>query len=191
MFEVELKFPLTDPEAVLARLEAAGARRGEPFEQQDRYFAHPCRDFAQTNEAFRLRRSGDENRVTYKGPVVDTRTKTRREIEVPFAAGAATAGRLGELLAALGFREAGTVTKRRTPYQVDWEGRSLEVVHDEVDGLGRFLEIELIAEDAGRSAAQEAILRFADQLGLANPERRSYLELLIRGADSGPHESGD
>lgn len=180
MYEVELKFPLADSAAVRARLNEAGAVRGEAVEQRDRYFAHPARDFAHTNEALRIRTVGEANRITYKGPLVDSRTKTRREIEIPFANGADTAERLAELLAALGFVEVRAVSKRRTPHRLDWEGRELEIVLDEVAELGEFLEIETLADEAAREDAQSSILRAAERLGLSNPERRSYLELLLQ-----------
>lgn len=179
MYEVELKFPLADAAAAIARLEVAGGVRGAPIEQRDRYFAHPCRDFRQTNEALRIRTSGDANRVTYKGPIVDSQTKTRREIEIPFADGPAAASQFAALLGALGFVEVHTVIKRRTPFRLAWEGRELEVTHDEVAGLGDFMELETTADEAGRAEAQASILRAAAHLGLENPERRSYLELLL------------
>ena len=43
----------------------------------------PCRDFAQTDEALRIRTVGDTSFVTYKGPKLDATTKTRRELELP------------------------------------------------------------------------------------------------------------
>src|SRR5262245_13223120 len=83
MYEVELKFPLADTGAVRKQLEALGALEHPVLEQADRYFNHPARDFAQTDEAFRIRKSGNSYRVTYKGPKLDTKAKTRREIEIP------------------------------------------------------------------------------------------------------------
>ena len=68
MYEVELKFRVADLPAVEGRLAALGARFAAPVEQVDRYFAHPARDFAQTDEALRLRRVGDEIAITWKGP---------------------------------------------------------------------------------------------------------------------------
>ena len=60
---------------------ALAARFHDPAEQVDRYFAHPCRDFARTDEALRLRRDGDDVAITWKGPRIDAATKTRRESE--------------------------------------------------------------------------------------------------------------
>ena len=80
MYEVELKFDLKDDENVVKRLENMAGCFRDSMEQIDRYFAHPIRNFAQTDEALRLRQVGDEVEVTWKGPRVDTSTKVRQEI---------------------------------------------------------------------------------------------------------------
>src|SRR5690348_3273474 len=99
--EVEQKFASEDMDALRHRLSELGAEFGPPVEQVDLYFAHPARDFAKTDEAFRLRREGQANWFTYKGPKLDQTTKTRLEIELPIADGQARAEQAIELAAAL------------------------------------------------------------------------------------------
>lgn len=180
LYEVELKFPLPEPAAVLSRLEELEAERGEPVAQSDIYFNHPLRDFAETDEALRVRSVDGKNSITYKGPVIDPQAKIRREIEIPFGTSTLDGKRFVEMLGILGFRDVKTVRKTRVPYELEWEGRELEVAFDKVDGLGTFLEIEVIAQDAGRDSARESILRLAGHLGLEHSERRSYLQLLLK-----------
>ncbi len=84
-YEVELKFCIEDDADVTALLGPLGATAGAVLEQRDVYLAHPSRNFAVTDEAVRIRSIGDENRLTYKGPLVDMQTKTRQEVEVAFA----------------------------------------------------------------------------------------------------------
>lgn len=178
-FEVELKFRLDDPELMLSKLDALHAERGLPAEHRDCYYRHPSRDFATTNEAFRVRRIGDANRVTYKGPVVDTRAKVREEIEIEFASGPVNAADLDKMLVALGFSAVRTVAKTRVAYHLDWDDRALELAYDVVEGLGPFLEIETLAEEADRESARDCILQLAQHLGLENHERKSYLSMLL------------
>ena len=80
---------------------------GNGRRRSDRYFAHPSRDFARTDEALRLRRIGEFNFITYKGPKLDATTKTRREIEIGLADGQQAATDAAELLAAIGFHHGG------------------------------------------------------------------------------------
>ncbi|MBX7166737.1 MAG: class IV adenylate cyclase [Pirellulales bacterium] len=179
MLEVEQKFPLADPPAFVARLGDLGVCLAEPIVQVDQYFAHPARDFAQTDEALRIRRVGSENRVTYKGPKLDAATKTRREIELPLAPGDDAAAGYEALLVALGFRPVRAVRKARRKAELVWEGRTCEIALDEVEGLGTFTELEFQAEPAQLDATRAALTSLASRLGLSQSERRSYLELLL------------
>ncbi len=185
-YEVEAKFPLRDVEAVRSRLQALGAVAGTPLEQCDTYFAHPVRDFASTDEAFRLRRVGEANALTYKGPLLDRQTKTRREIEVPIEPGRHAADQITELLHSLGFRTVRTVEKTRVPHALTWQGREFEAALDSVRGLGEFLELELLADETHWQEARDALLELAGTLGLAGSERRSYLRLLLEQERNGP-----
>jgi adenylate cyclase class 2 len=179
MYEVELKFPLADPGPALSRLVEWGAESGGTIEQCDVYFRHPQRDFGQTDEALRVRSAGEFNCVTYKGPVLDSLTKTRREIEVPLAEGAEAATRFSEILVQLGFLPVRSVQKKRSLWHLVWQDRQFEIAVDDVADLGPFLEIETQSDDAGRVAAGQAILALAAALNLPQPERTSYLGMLL------------
>ena len=179
LYEVELKFPLPDSRKVLSHLVELGAIAGLPVEQIDRYFNHPARDFRVTDEAFRIRSVGNSNCLTYKGPVVDRATKMRREIEVAIAEGIAAADQLADMVSLLGFRSVRDVRKVRTPWSLVWKDRRFELALDIVPQVGTFLEIELVVEESDRNAARDAILDLARELNLTNPERRSYLELVL------------
>jgi adenylate cyclase class 2 len=177
--EVEQKHRVDDAAALLARLESRGVTVGPAVTQVDQYLAHPARDFAQTDEALRVRTVGGKSFVTYKGPKLDTTTKTRRELELPLADTDADGSRFAELLQVLGFRPVASVRKQRRTFHVQYAGRNVEGALDDVDGVGAFIELELQAEDADLAEARSAILALAKELGLRDPERRSYLEMLL------------
>ncbi len=178
-YEIELKFPLADKARLLAALKELNAKPDAELAQCDRYFAHPARDFAQTHEAFRIRQSGEHTCLTYKGPLLDAATKTRREVELSLADGKKTAEDMTVMLNLLGFNEVRAVHKTRTPYHLNWQGRDMEVTLDNVEGLGWYLEIETLAEESDRTSAQDAILSLAKHWTLENSERRSYLTMLL------------
>lgn len=184
MYEVELKFPVADTATLEGRLAPLGPRWSAPSEQVDRYFAHPCRDFAATDEALRLRWEGGAAAITWKGPKIDPRTKTRREIEIPLTApapedGPAAIDHWTSLLEALGFRAVHEVVKRRRAATVEWRGATIEVALDRVAGLGEFVELEARAAGEDLAAARDRVESLARALGCADAERRSYLELLL------------
>jgi adenylate cyclase class 2 len=184
VYEVELKFQVSDAAALERDLLALGARFGNAVEQVDRYFAHPCRDFAATDEALRLRRTGADVAITWKGPRIDATTKTRREIELAVTAAALGGGpvaidRWTGLLEALGVRRVREVVKRRRAAVVAGEGAEVEVSLDAVTGLGDYLELELQAAADAVPLARGRLESLARRLGCGPAERRSYLELLL------------
>jgi adenylate cyclase, class 2 len=198
VYEVEQKYPVADVAAFEVRLAGAAARWHGVVEQVDRYFGHPSRDFAATDEALRLRSTAEGVVITWKGPRLDATAKTRREIELPLAEAAvpaaavaeaapppapqATLARWTDLLEALGFRRVREVAKRRRLATVAWEGAAVEVAVDHVAGLGDFVEFELQADAAGIARAAARVESLARHLGCTRPEPRSYLEMLLARA---------
>ncbi|MFB6125213.1 MAG: class IV adenylate cyclase [Halanaeroarchaeum sp.] len=182
MYEVEVKVR-ADHEAVRAALAAAGGRELGTVEQSDVYFDAPHRDFAETDEALRVRREvtdGVETAtvVTYKGPLVETESKTREEIETPIQ----SVGDVRAILAALGFEPAAEVHKERER----WTLEGYHVTLDAVEGLGEFVEVEAEAEtEAEVPAVREGaydVLRTLD-LDPDKQLRTSYLGLLLANAE--------
>jgi adenylate cyclase, class 2 len=178
-YEVEMKFPVAEMEALEAKLARLSATISAPQTEMDSYFGHPGRDFARTDEALRIRRKGIANFITYKGPKIDPTTKTRHEIDLPLPPGEETAQAWTGMLGALGFTVVGEVRKSRRKAQVDWQGRSVEVSLDEVERLGTFAELELVVEPDDIEAAKACIASLAKELRLETGERRSYLELVL------------
>ena len=177
-YEVEMKFRAGDMALLELRLAALEVEIAPPQPEVDVYFQHPARDFRQTDEALRIRRKGPRNFITYKGPKIDPATKTRREIDLPLPPGEESAGAWTGLIEALGFVAVGVVRKSRRKAHVPWQGRQVECSLDEVEGLGQFVELELIVESEGVETAKTCVASLAESLGLEGSERRSYLELL-------------
>jgi adenylate cyclase class 2 len=184
--EIELKFRLEDPLAVTQRLMTQGFQFHDRLEQLDTYFNAPDRDYARTDEALRIRRTwrqglSDERSasvpllLTYKGPKQGERGKVRTELEIPIAE--ESAEELQRLLIALGFRKTAEVQKQRTVYRLGPE--RITICLDEVQGLGKYLELETMAESAQLVESLDGLAALARELGLEAEERRSYLEMLL------------
>ena len=154
--EVEAKFPYR--EEVEERVREIAELIIEKYEQ-DVYFAHPCRDFAQTDEALRIRRDAEEVTVTYKGPKVDSETKSREEIKLKVDDFEAAR----EILEKLGFKAVAEVKKLRRIYGL---GEAI-ICLDEVEGLGKYVEIEVEAENI---EVKEKVFQIAERLGYSRNE---------------------
>lgn len=185
MLEIEMKFPVTDFTSIGARLRDWQATGDPPREDRDRYYNAPDRDFAVTDEALRIRSIGDKNFITYKGPKRDAQTKTRTEVEVPLADGPEVANAFGRILTHLGYRPVAVVRKGRRVFHVRRQAFAVEVCLDQVEELGCFVEVEILAAEDQLEAARNVLVEIAKQLGLEKSERRSYLELLLSGRGSG------
>jgi adenylate cyclase class 2 len=177
--EVEQKFRLDSHDAIRRQLVELGARADEPVTQIDTYYGHPQRDFASTDEALRIRCVDRANWITYKGPKLSQTTKTRQEIDLAIASGERGAAEGAELLLALGFHRVAEVRKRRQSFHLVRDAWMVEVTLDEVRDLGRFVELEILADESGLEAASQVLGQVADELGLSRVERSSYLELLL------------
>ena len=123
---------------------------------------------------------GDTSCITYKGPKLDTTTKTRRELEVPLPPGEQFATEYDQLFEALGFHRVAMVSKVRQKFQLCREGLAIELAVDQVEHVGDFVELEIVVQDeADIDHAQRQISTLASELQLENVERKSYLELLL------------
>ncbi len=196
MYEVEIKVA-ADLDAVRKRLREAGAERVDARRQRDVYYDAPHRDFAETDEALRVRHeteladgidsadvddsaasepieTAETTKLTYKGPLLDEGSKTRAEHETAVADAEATAG----VFEGLGFDPAATVEKRREFWSYDGFTVTLDAVAD----LGEFVEIERgVDDEAAIGAIRDEALDALDALGLdgSTQIRTSYLGLLL------------
>lgn len=183
MLEIEMKFPVADFGPVATKLAAWQAKADAPIDEADHYFNAPDRDFARTDEAFRLRRIGADNVLTYKGPKQAGPAKTRTEIEVSLAPGARAADEFCRLVQRLGYRPTAAVRKRRTIWHFGRDGFDMQTCLDEVADVGRFVEVEIVALPEQRLKAEATLQAVAAELGLHHSERRSYLEMYLEKRD--------
>lgn len=189
MYEVELKCR-ADHDRLRDRLDRLGAERRGTVTQRDTYYDAPHREFTETDEALRIRHefeTGDPKgrtdgtpitRLTYKGPLVETASKTRTEHETEIV----DPEPLQATLEALGFDPAAIVEKERTRYRID----GYTVTLDDVSGLGEFVEIERHADPDELDQIRDGAIELLERLGV-DPETQtttSYLELLLSD-DSG------
>lgn len=181
MYEVEVKVR-ADHDDVRDRLGELGAESLGAVTQVDTYYDAPHREFVETDEALRVRRETPEgseefSELTYKGPLVEEESKTRREIETVVEDAEAT----DAILDALGFDPAATVRKDRERFAVG----DFTVTLDSVEGLGDFVEVETEAGEGEVEAARERAYEILRDLGLDPDEqiRTSYLGLLLSTGD--------
>jgi adenylate cyclase, class 2 len=185
-FEVEQKFYVDDEQALLRMIADADFTECDAQRHEDVYFRHPCRDFRETDEAFRIRRVDGAACLTYKGQRLPGDVRARREIEL--AVDGHEYDSWVEMLRQLGFEPLPALRKLRRVYRRTadrWTGsrpgfEAFTLCVDQVEQLGLFAEVELLITGPGEvEAARGRVLQLGERLGLQRRESSSYLNMLL------------
>ena len=178
MIEVEVKAKVEDFTSIKKiLLEELNAKFEGTEYQEDTYFNAPHKDFAITDEAFRIRKIILNNEtqlfITYKGPKIDSKSKTRVEYETDI--GDSKIAR--NIFENLGFKVTADVVKNREIYHFE----DFEITLDSVKNAGTFIEIEKTLHDnADYDDSLKDIFDLFNKLGIIDGfERKSYLELTM------------
>jgi len=172
MIEVEVKARIDSFEEMEKRLKDLGAVKTKDEFQEDIYFASPIVDFAETDEALRIRTTNNDTFITYKGPKLNEKAKTRKEVEMTIE----SAAKASDIFTEIGFTPARTVRKSRQYYRYE----NFEISLDDVEGLPPYMEIEIALSDSeDYTEAQSKIFQLFEKLKITDGfERTSYMELL-------------
>lgn len=178
MIEVEVKAKVKDFTPIKKILiEKLNANFKGTEYQEDTYFNAPHKDFSITDEAFRIRKitvNGEKQLfITYKGPKIDSKSKTRIEYETDI--GDSKIAR--NIFESLGFKVTADVVKSREIYHY----QNFEITLDSVKNAGTFIEIErVLADNKDYNQSLDEIFNLFEKLGITNGfERKSYLELTM------------
>jgi len=192
MIEVEIKVKISDPNYMRKRFKENNGIYKLSLYHEDTYFNMPegLRDFRQTDEALRIRKSAEFHKndkskaqklnyyITYKGKKIDKTTKTREELEIKIS----NPEDMKILLKFLGFREVFTLVKKRELYDFMFNETRIEALIDYIPILEQhFVEVELITELIENvDKSKEILFQFLENFGIKKQEsiRKSYLELI-------------
>ena len=172
MLEFELKVRISSLDPVRQQLIGHNAQFCGRIHEHDIYYNAPHRNFGITDEAIRGRYTNEHALVTYKGAKIKTSgLKAREELNTVVDSGAV----FEQMLDRLGFTRTAEVNKWRENYR--FSGAAITL--DEVEDLGTFVEIEILAEDENSNTAAR-IEAIAKEIGVCGePILASYLELLL------------
>ncbi len=191
MLEIEMKFRIEDSNAYEKLLKSTlGVTLGPATTESDVFFTNEALGFPNQGKALRIRRRGNYLAATFKGPRLDSETKTREEIELTLVDERKEQTEENALRVEkarkewirfyerLGFLPYGEVNKSRRRGRVEFMGRQLEITLDTIDGLGSFTELEATAEKEEYEEARGVVIVLAKKLGLTVSITRSYLSLI-------------
>jgi predicted adenylyl cyclase CyaB len=161
MYEVEVKAHLRNRKAVIKKLESFGCKFSEELHQVDTIFLPEGKPFPEPlgTPALRIRRENDKTFFTLKITQTGRQDCIERELEIM------DGDKMIEIVKLLKFYEIPSVDKKRIKTHV----KDIEVVLDNVKGLGNFIEAEKIvthADPEKRKKIQQDLFSFLYTLGI-------------------------
>lgn len=176
MIEYEIKLTVNDSRAVRPILEDHGFIYVDTCTEVDFYYSHPCRDFRETDEAFRFRMRKCNREVTYtvtyKGPRGGSSTlKIREELETMVDEG--TWRSLRAIMEKLGFGIVMGFMKKREIY----DKHGLRAYIDYLMEVGHYVEVELV--DQSYLGELKELINVLEKVLKARIENRTYLEICL------------
>ncbi|RLA94702.1 MAG: class IV adenylate cyclase [Deltaproteobacteria bacterium] len=173
MMEIEIKARVKNRDEVKERIKSIGNFVRKEH-QEDLYFDSPYRNFVESGEVLRIRKTLHKNTLTYKKKRTDERARIRIEHEAKVESG----DDIAEILEDLGFIQIAKIRKEREIYNTN----ECKIELDMVEGLGEFVEVEiLIPEDEDITKSKEKIFGILEKIGVPreNIEKKPYLELYL------------
>lgn len=180
--EVEIKIPVNHLEKVIKQLKEEGFQETDVYREIDTYFNSPYYDMKERDKALRIRRTrnmktGEEwAELNCKGAKLDQVSMTRKELETKIQ----EPETIEEILKELGFAPLSCQVIKTRRY---FSNGKMTAAADRVDGLGEFLELEIIAEkESQREECLGKIYQVLHAVGyeMKQTVRTSYLSMLLR-----------
>ena len=183
-YEIEIKLPVNNLNQVKEQLLGKGFQEEATVRECDMYYNSVYHDVKQRGEALRIRKSTNlvtgqsQAQINFKGKKIDSISMSRQEYETLVENPEA----MEEILIALDFRPVSGVQKTRCCLK---RGK-MTVCLDQVNDLGDFLELEMIASEKAMGEEYLKIMEgLLTELGLSMKDtvRTSYLSMLAGERD--------
>ena len=182
MIEVEVKLKIDNRTSVEEQLKDHGFCLHKRVKETDTYFDGGLYGIKKSGQALRVRKTVDymtgveKSELNFKGAKIDTVSMARLELETEVENGDVAM----KILEVIGFHKAEPrVIKERWLMSRD----DLHACLDEVEGLGSFLELEIMVEE--ESVREEALKKIETilhdlDLSLSESTTLSYLCMLLK-----------
>ena len=178
-YEIEIKLPVKNPDDVKEQLRSNGFQEEAVIRECDMYYNSLYHDVKKLGEALRIRKSTNlftgklQAQINFKGKKIDDVSMSRQEYETLVE----NPETMEKILIALEFKPVAGVQKTRCYMKRG----NMTACLDQVDNLGYFLELEMIAsEESMREQYLQTMETFINELGFSMEDtvNTSYLSML-------------
>jgi adenylate cyclase class 2 len=179
--EIEAKVQVDDFSHIVQKLKELEFVFDDSIVQEDTIYTDIVAGwpaFSTDRTALRIRKSNGKSYFTYKKSVTNELDKIEREVEV------GDGEIMEDIIRLLGFSHISTVKKKRVEAHLN----DINVCLDEVEGLGKFIEVEKMTNEKDGEKVQNELVEFLKELGV-NLNRRvfqGYDTLMASLKDSKP-----
>jgi adenylate cyclase, class 2 len=184
--EIELKFPVADPEALQSRLPRLGFHLETPrtFEHNT-LFDTPARDLRAKRQILRLREYGGIHTITHKRIDDSNSDSSRYKVRIETETTVADPQALAEIFAQLGYQPAFVYEKYRTEYSIfdPTTNTTPHLVIDETP-IGTYAELEGPTDWIDRTLAE---LNIDHAICLTDSYGKLFLDWKQRTASPAEH----
>jgi adenylate cyclase class 2 len=174
--EIEVKFRLASPEALVAFLSARGIEFGPPVRQDDQAYAPQGWRFGDSKlgvSFLRLLRTVDGRHFfALKQPATNAQSCLESETEV------ADRQAMHQAILLMGFYATVRVVKARRTATLD----GLSLCLDDVEGAGIFLELRMVPDEASADGVQAELAAFVADPGIDAERTDQTYDSLVRDA---------
>jgi adenylate cyclase class 2 len=163
--EIEVKAKVQNERELLSKLHEIGCKLSDPIEQDDTIYmpieiTDPMKGYSGLN-VLRIRIQGDRTIFTLKQNRSNELDCLERETDVSDATA------MTDIIDLLGFKKFTHVQKKRRKAKY----KEYEICVDEVAGLGMYIEVEKMYEDADGEKTQNELFDFLLILGINKEDR--------------------
>jgi len=144
--ETEKKYFCANSEELISKINAIGFNLVCNRVESDEYFTDINSDYVKTRTCLRIRKTNDRMQVTFKGKSKDF-SNSFCKLESNYHVSIDNYNDLINLFSNLGFYSYTIVNKNRYIYQTIHKKNKYNIMIDNIDELGGFVEFELICED--------------------------------------------
>ncbi|MEK7478264.1 MAG: class IV adenylate cyclase [Patescibacteria group bacterium] len=143
--EVEGKYLLENRENLINRLAGLGFSLRETITERDEYFTDINGTFVKNRTCLRIRTDGKSSEITFKGksPVL---SGSYSKIEHNAQINSNQNKEIKDILKSLGYHKYVTVNKNRATFTKHLENFDQNISVDELQGIGSFVELEILAD---------------------------------------------
>ena len=180
MIECEIKLKIEDINTVKEKLLSLGFKECDSVTETDTYFDNEKNDIRLNDQALRIRETINHTngnifcQINFKDKKFDNNSMSRPEYESEVA----SAETILKILSCLGYSPVSPKVRKE---RIFLQEHSITACLDTVDGLGDFLELEVIVEtEKQKDQELEKIAGLLDKIGysIADTTTTSYLSAL-------------